>query len=143
MSRNANASVKFFLDAKKVLVTVVAKKRKGNPRVKSAVVYVHDKGRRVDLSELKPKRFSLKDRGPDGEYIGYLLVIPFYEEDGTKDPDADGIRAEVPTARVRVTITNQPPAADPPDVEIDETEQNPQDEPGEDPTGPFAFLDEE
>lgn len=142
MAKKANASVKFFLEAKKAVVTVVVEKRKGAAKVASAAVYVNKKGREVDAGSIRPRRFSIKDQG-DIKHVGYLLVIPFGQEDGTTEPGGDAIDIEIPTARVRVTITNQPPASDPPDVEIDETEDNPQDEPGDDPTGPFAFFDEE
>lgn len=124
MAQRARSLVKFFLQAQKVVVISLMKY--GDPKVEKTEVYIDGKGRVAG----KPTQFRFR-LGPLSNHMALVLIVPYFELNGQEEPDGDP--PITPTARIRVTITNKPPATEPEEVVIDETENGPEDEPGDNP----------
>ncbi|WP_165243656.1 hypothetical protein [Paludisphaera soli] len=124
-----NAGVKFFLEAQKAIATVTVKR--GRIDVGAAQVFVESQGRRVDA--VQHRKVNL---GGASDHVVLVVIVPYYEPNGDvldepKDPDILGV-----TANLKVTITNTPPAGEPEEVVIDETDSDAEDLPGDDPDAP-------
>ncbi len=134
---NRNASVKFFLKAKKVVASVTIDDRPSwrvdeTSAVASAKVCIGGRGYKVE--EVKSKKKKL---GSKTNFVVLTLVFRYADYDASiecKQVDADIIGV---TANLKVTITNAPPGGVGGEViEIEETDENAEEHAGEDPDEP-------
>lgn len=120
--------VKFFLASRKV-VFVTFMKDVGTITIKRGGEVILD-GESRALGRTVVRQVPL---GANSKFS--ILIV------GARYADAKGVFTDTPelprgviTAQLRTIVTNDPPGPPPPvDHDVDETEQDPQDEPGDDP----------